>query len=373
MGEHQPPIADYALIGDCHAVALVSRTGSIDWCCMPRIDSGSVFGRLLDWGRGGCCRLAPPTPGFAASRQYLEGSLVLATTFQTEEGEARLLDLFAMRRGGATDPLHQLIRVVEGVRGRTELRLAVAPRFDYGDVLPWIRQHGPGLFTAVGGNDALVVQGDGELTVDDDHDVVAGVAVRAGERWRLSLTALAPEELDRQPPAPLPAEELDRRVATTLRWWQRWSSRVKFDGADAPGVHRSAVVLKALTNGPTGAVSAAATTSLPEDPGGSRNWDYRYSWIRDSQFTVRALAELGCHAEADGFRRFIERSAAGNAASLQVVYGVGGERRLDERELGDLDGYRRSRPVRVGNSASTQLQLDVYGELVDLSWRWQRP
>jgi len=370
--DRYPPIGDYGLIGDCHSVGLVSRSGSIDWCCMPRLDSGSVFGRILDWDRGGHCELRPTAADFGVSRQYLEGSLVLATTFQTEDGEARLLDCFAMRRGGATDPLQQLIRIVEGVSGRCELRLVVRPRFDYGDVLPWVRRHGPDLFSAVGGDDALLIQAGGGLDVEGEHDLLAQLAVRAGERWRLAITALRPEHLDREPPGPVSADELDRRLDITLRWWERWSSRLKFDGADAPPIHRSAVVLKALTNAPTGAVAAAATTSLPEELGGCRNWDYRFSWIRDSQFTVRALAALGCHAEADGFRRFIERSSAGNAESLQIAYGVGGERRLDERELSELEGYCGSAPVRVGNAASTQQQLDVYGELVELSWQWHR-
>ncbi|MFN2607901.1 MAG: glycoside hydrolase family 15 protein [Acidimicrobiales bacterium] len=371
MSGAYPPIGDYALVGDCHSAALVSRYGSIDWCCLPRLDSGSAFGRLLDRDKGGFCSLRPPDEA-QVTRHYLDGTLVLATTFATAEGRATVTDCMTMHAGGATDPRHQVLRVVDGEWGRITLRLHLAARFDYGEIRPWLRRHGRDVWSAVGGNDALVVHGDLPLEAADVHDLVGEVTVRAGERARLSIAWVAPERIDPHPPEPPGAAELDHRLEETVAWWRGWSAKVAIDGPDAPSARRSAVVLKALTNAPTGAVAAATTTSLPEAVGAGRNWDYRFSWIRDSQFTVRSLGELNCTEEADGFRRFIERSAAGGAESLQIMYGVGGQRRLTEVELPHLDGYRGSQPVRVGNAAADQLQLDVYGELLELAWRWHQ-
>lgn len=371
--ERYPSIGAYALIGDCHSAALVSRAGSIDWCCTPRMDSGSCFGRILDWDRGGHCSVRATGTGEAddvhIARSYLDNTMVLETMFRTGAGEARVLDCFTIREGGAVNPDRRLLRVLEGIRGTVEFQIELVVRFDYGDLAPWVRFHSPGVWSAVGGNDALLVRGDLELQASGDHDMVADVTVRAGERARLALTAVAPESLGSEQPPPEDPDELDRRLDETIEWWRRWSAKINIDGPDASAVRRSATVLKALTNAPTGAIAAAPTTSLPEAEGGARNWDYRYSWVRDSQFTVRALAELGADAEADGFRRFIERSAAGSADSLQIMYGLGGQRRLPELEL-PLEGYRGSAPVRVGNLASEQRQLDVYGELLDLSWKW---
>ncbi|HEV8421378.1 MAG TPA: glycoside hydrolase family 15 protein [Actinomycetota bacterium] len=368
--DRYPPIADYALIGDCHSAALVSRTGSIDWCCMPRFDSGSVFGRLLDWDRGGHCTLSPRSGQSMTHRSYIDDTSVLVTTFRGPGGEARVFDCFTMRRGGARNPYQQLIRVIEGIRGRVNLDLVVAPRFDFGEVRPWIRQHGHRLYSAIGGNNALVVAGDPELTPTKSHDLTASISIRAGERSRLSIQFVRPELLDSEEISEPSPEEIDRRLQQTIEWWRRWVSRVGINGPLGAPVKRSAIVLKCLTNAPTGAIMAAPTTSLPEVPGGSRNWDYRYSWVRDSSFTVRAFAELGCEAEADGFRRFIERSAAGSAEDLQILYGAGGERRLVELVLEEPEGYRGARPVRIGNAATGQLQLDAYGTLLDLAWRW---
>ncbi|MBW8826411.1 MAG: glycoside hydrolase family 15 protein [Acidobacteria bacterium] len=367
-----PLISDYALIADCHSAALISRRGSIDWCCQPRFDSASDFGRLLDWDRGGFCELAPATDDHSiVSRAYMDDTLVLVTTIEAEGGEARVFDCFTMRAGGAQSPHRQLLRVAEGVRGRVELRATVSPRFDYGGVRPWIRRHGPRSHSAVGGNDALLVSGDIDFEIVDLHDLVGHFAVQAGERRRLSIVYAKPETLDPKVPVPPSDEELDQRLEETISWWQGFASKVMLHGRYGPEARRSALVLKALVHAPTGAVVAAPTTSLPESPGGSRNWDYRYSWIRDSQFTVRSLTELGCTDEADGFRRFIERTAAGSAESLQIMYGVGGERRLPELEL-DLDGYDGARPVRIGNAAANQLQLDSFGYLLDLAWRWHQ-
>ena len=372
MSDPYPPIGDYGLIGDCHSVALVSRTGSIDWGCPRRFDAGSSFGRLLDWGQGGHCSITPTALSEPPLRSYVDGTLVLQTTFRTADGECRLLDCCTMRRGGAEQPRRQLLRVVEGVRGRVELRLHIVARFDYGEVKPWIRRHGLHQYSAIGGDDALVFFCDVELDRIDDHDLEAVFSVGEGDRVRLSIHGVAPETIDPAPPEPPKPEELDKRLDETIKWWQRWRSQGRLDGPYGEAALRSAVVLKALTNAPTGAVVAAATTSLPEAIGAGRNWDYRYSWVRDSQFTVRSLRELGFEKEADGFRRFVERSAAGSVENLQIMYGVGGERRLVELELPHLEGYKKSAPVRIGNAAAQQLQLDVFGYLLDLAWEWHR-
>jgi GH15 family glucan-1,4-alpha-glucosidase len=368
-----PPISDYGMIGDCHTAALVSRHGSIDWCCLPRFDSGSCFGRLLGWENGGYCQIAPQGGGWSSSRAYVDETLVLATTFETAGGLARLTDCFAMRRGGAHQPYRQLLRVVECERGEVELLVEIVPRFDYGEVQAWLRRHADRLWSATGGDDALVIGGDFPIEANGEHALQARVTIREGERARLSLVFRRPELIEDEPPEQIPGEELDRRLKATIEWWRNWCGRIRSaTERDAPGAQRSAIVLKALTHAPTGAIAAAPTTSLPEAIGAGRNWDYRYSWIRDAAFSVRSLAELGYEAEADGFRRFVERSAAGSAEELQILFGVGGERRLQEFEVPELAGYADSSPVRIGNGAAHQLQLDAYGELVNMTWRWHR-
>ena len=371
-GSSYPPIGDYALIGDCRAGALVSRHGSIDWCCMPRLDSGSFFARLLDWEHGGHCSIAPAaadqTPGLC---NYIDDTLVVETSFDTAGGQARVIDCFT--RPGATGSGHpsEILRVVEGQRGAVEVRIEVSPRFDYGAIDPWIRHHGMGAFSAIGGDDGLVIWCDAGLESDGRHDLAATATVRAGERVRLALTFANPAEIDAADLSePRDEPELDRRLEETLEWWREWSGAVRLGGPDAAGATRSAITLKGLTYEPTGAMSAAATTSVPEGIGTGNNWDYRFSWIRDAGLAVRSLARLGFEAEADAFRRFIERSAAGNAHDLQNAFGLEGERRLIEMELEHLEGYRGSGPVRIGNAAATQLQLDCYGQLVEQSWRW---
>ncbi|MBV9410815.1 MAG: glycoside hydrolase family 15 protein [Acidimicrobiia bacterium] len=372
MKDPYPPIGDYGLIGDCHSVALVSRTGSIDWACPRRFDAGSCFARILDWENGGHFSISPTQDVEASERAYVEDTMVLTTTFRTAEGECILYDCLAMRSGGAVKPRRELLRIVEGVRGRVELKARMSARFDYGEVKPWIRHHGHRLYSAIGGDDALVVATDIELERVDEHDLEATFTVGAGERVRISIRAARPENIDPSPPDPPSPEDLDERLEETMKWWQRWAKQGRLDGPDGPAAIRSALVLKALTNAPTGAIAAAATTSLPEAVGAARNWDYRYCWIRDSQFTVRSLRELGFEKEADGLRRFVERSAAGSVENLQIMYGVGGERRLVELELPHLEGYKRSSPVRIGNAAAQQLQLDVYGYLLDLAWAWHQ-
>lgn len=366
------PIADYALIGDCHSAALVSRKGSIDWCCQPRFDSGSMFARLLDHERGGFCQIVPADDGeWHATREYVEDSLVLESTLRGPAGDGRLLDCFLVRDPDDDAAPQRILRVLEGRRGRVEFEIRIAPRFDYGEVRPWIRRHGPRLHSAIGGNDALLVWCEYELREDPAHELVGRVTVSAGDRVHLALSYIPPELVGEDPPEP-DAASLDHDLEATIRWWQRWSRTVHLDSRDEAAARRSALVLKALTFAPTGAIVAAPTTSLPEAVGDARNWDYRYAWVRDASFSSRALAELGAVQEADAFRAFIMRSAAGHADDLQVAYGVGGERRLGERQLTALEGYRGSTPVTVGNGAVAQRQLDAYGELVNLTWRWHR-
>ena len=364
-----PPIDHYGFIADCHSAALICRSGSIDWCCMPRLDSNSCFGRILDWDRAGYCRIAPSAT-HEIERGYRNGSLILETIFETGSGRARLTDCFTMRSGGAHDPHHQLLRIVEGLSGSVELSLTIAARFDMGAVKPWIRRYRKKAYIALGGCHGLLISGDMPMEIRQRHDLKGTFTVQAGKRRHLSILHRPPEILDDDGVDIPRPDELDRRLQETIEWWDTWTDQGRCTGPFADQLKRSAIVLKGLSNAPTGAIAAAATTSLPEAPGGSRNWDYRFSWIRDSSFTVRALSQLNFVKEADGFRRFIERSAAGSARQLQVLYGIGGERRLHEYEIEELEGYRGARPVRVGNAAQGQVQLDAYGEIIDLAWRW---
>jgi GH15 family glucan-1,4-alpha-glucosidase len=366
---HYPPIGDYGYIADCHSSALISKSGSIDWCCMPRVDSRSCFGRILGWTQGGYCQIAPSTP-YKTSRRYLEDTLVLVTTFHVSSGEARLIDCYPMRRGGKHTPHQQILRIVEGIKGKVEFAVEIVPRFDYGAIRPWIRRYREDHYIAIGGSDGLLISGDIHLDMRGRHDLIGTSAVEEGQRSHLSILYRRPEDLDKGFVEPPTLEEQNRRLEETVNWWQAWSARAKIEGRYAKHVRRSAIVLKGLSNAPTGAIAAAPTTSLPEVPGASRNWDYRFTWVRDSCFTVRSLTELGYGKEADEFRKFIERSAAGSAEEIQVLFGVGGERRLHEQEVKELEGYRGARPVRIGNAAERQVQLDVYGELLDLAWRW---
>jgi GH15 family glucan-1,4-alpha-glucosidase len=368
-----PAIADYALIGDCHSAALVSRAGAIEWCCLPRFDSGSAFGSMLDRERGGTCAITPRADGpWEFSRDYIDDTLVLETSITGPQGKARLRDCMIMHDPQNGQARRHILRVIEGLSGAVEFEVRVAPRFDYGQVRPWIRRHGHRLHSAIGGNDAILIWCESEFEEDPDHELVGTVRVGATERVHLSLEYRPPETLDAESIPEPDVQVLQDELKRTIRWWRRWSKSVQLEGRDEPAARRSGITLKALTYAPTGAVVAAPTTSLPETLGGVRNWDYRFAWVRDSSFSSRAFAELGCDAEADAFRGFIMRSAAGHAGDLQVLYGVGGERRIRAEALDELEGYAGSAPVRVGNDATGQLQLDAYGELVNLTWRWHR-
>jgi GH15 family glucan-1,4-alpha-glucosidase len=370
MSEGQPPISSYGLIGDRRSAALVSSAGSIDWCCLPRFDSGALFARLLDRDGGHCAIEAARTGG----RRYLERTLVLETTLLGDDGEARLLDFF-LTSEEAEQPC--LVRVVEGVRGSLDLKVEVAPRFDYGAVSPWLREAGgENAFAAIGGDDGLLIRADFELAVVDHYRLEGELAISEGDRRRLSLDYRRPVELEPlERFGELDPGRIDAALEQTVEWWRRWFSRLDGEALRRDdGVGLSAAVLKALSYEPTGAIVAAPTTSLPEARGlgGERNWDYRFSWVRDSALAVRSLAELGYVDDADAFRRFVERSAAGHADDLQVLFGVGGERRLGEEELDHLSGYRGAAPVRAGNAAAGQFQLDAYGQVLDQSWSWHR-
>src|SRR2546421_7420 len=298
--EGPPSISDYGLIGDCHSAALVSRSASVDWCCMPRLDSGSCFGRLLDWERGGFCAVVPAEPLESCHSEYLPDTLVLETLLSTREGELRVRDFFAMPARGSEDSRRELVRIVDCVAGAAEVRVEVAPRFDYGGVRPWLRRAGPQAFTAIGGDDGLLGWSDGEADIAGDS-ICARALLHGGETLRLVIRFTRPHRLQEAGELRVPdAGEVDARVRETVRWWRRWRRKVRWDGEHAAGIARSALTLKALTYAPTGAIVAAATTSLPEVIGGERNWDYRFSWIRDSALSARALAALGGEGEGGG-------------------------------------------------------------------------
>lgn len=368
MTPRYPPIGDYALLSDCHCSALVSRHGSVDWCCMPRADDDSCFGRLLDWDKGGHCSIYP-AGDFTTEWQYVPGTMILETRFRTDTGVVQLTDFLAMN--APQEPYFDLVRIVDGLEGEVELCVEVSPRYDYGEIFPFIRRHGPHLYSAIGSNQGLLIRADMPLDMQGRGTLGGRVRLRAGERVHLALQFEFPERVDQAADeAGIRAAEIDRYLESTRQWWSGWTARMcppcKVDRHTA----RSAIVLKGLTYEPTGAIIAAPTTSLPEWPGGERNWDYRFSWVRDSVFTIRVLHTLGYVSEADGFHRFIQRSAAGSAEQLQIMYGVDGNRRLPESTLDGLEGYRGSKPVRIGNAAAGQTQLDIYGELLEMAWQW---
>ncbi|MDP8977874.1 MAG: glycoside hydrolase family 15 protein [Actinomycetota bacterium] len=345
-------IEDYALIGDTETAGLVGRDGSIDWLCLPRFDSGACFAALLGDDDHGRWSLRPAGEVRRVRRRYRPGTLVLETEFETDDGCVRLLDCMPPRDG-----LPDLVRVVEGVRGRVPMRMRLVIRFDYGWVVPWVRRL-DGLLAAVAGPDALYLRSPVDTT-GQGFSTVADFVVSDGDRVPFVL-AWQPSHL----PAPDAGEGL-RRLADTESWWREWSGRSTYAGEWPEAVQGSLVTLKALTFAPTGGVVAAPTTSLPEQLGGVRNWDYRYCWLRDASFTLAALLVAGFTQEAISWRDWLLRAVAGNPESLQIMYGPAGERRLPELELPWLPGYEGSAPVRVGNAASRQFQLDVYGEVFD--------
>jgi GH15 family glucan-1,4-alpha-glucosidase len=352
-------IEDYGLIGDTQTAALVGRDGSMDWLCLPRFDSGACFAALLGEPEHGRWLIAPQAPVRRAERRYRGASLVLETDFETDEGAVRLIDCMPPRE---QDP--DVVRIVEGLRGRVRMRMELVVRFDYGSIIPWVRRLN-GTLTCVGGPDAVSLRTPVEIR-GEDLTTVAEFTVAEGERVPFVLTWYPSSE-----PAPREIEP-ERALEQTEFWWEDWASRLDYEGEWTEPVTRSLVVLKALTYGPSGGIVAAPTTSLPEAVGGVRNWDYRYCWLRDATYTLYALLRAGYTSEARDWRDWLLRTVAGDPADLQIMYGPAGERRLTEVELDWLPGYEGSRPVRIGNAASEQLQLDVYGEVMDSlyqAWR----
>jgi GH15 family glucan-1,4-alpha-glucosidase len=346
------PIEDYAIIGDTKTVAAVARNGSIDWWCVPRIDSGAVLAALLGEPKHGRWLIAPSHSITTTRRSYAGDSLVLQTEFETSEGAVKVIDFMSP---GVEHPT--VFRVVEGQSGAVPMHLELIARFDYGSVVPWAQSTGDGL-TLVAANDALRFHSPVPLE-DHDRTTTADFTVREGDRISFSLAWYPALE---DPPPPLDALAALRR---TEQYWAEWVERCTYKGEWRDEVVRSLITVKALQYAPTGAVCAAATTSLPEQLGGVRNWDYRFSWLRDSALTLQALLLSGYTEEATAWQHWLQRAIAGDPGEFQIMYGVGGERRLTEVELDWLPGYDDSKPVRIGNGASEQFQLDVFGEVAD--------
>ncbi len=366
------PVANYGLLADCNSAALVDRDGSIDWLCLPRYDSDALFARLLD-ADAGHWSIRPAGP-YTAKRRYLPGTLVIETTFTTDSGQVKLTDAMAFADGQrghelGFDAPHELLRSVEGVSGRVELEFELAPRPQYGLVKPLIRLEDGGARTFGAGR--ISVRSAAPLEVQDST-MRAAFAVAEGERLGFSVRWASAEE--RNAPEPTPPDAVVARIADTAEGWRSWEAEHDiYDGPHRDLVRMSSRVLKGLSYRPTGAIVAAPTTSLPETVGGERNWDYRFSWIRDSSLTIEALYIGTCSDEAEEFVSFMTSAAGGRAGegSLQIMYGIGGEHDLSERELPHLRGWRDSRPVRVGNGAWDQVQLDVYGELLNSLWLYR--
>jgi GH15 family glucan-1,4-alpha-glucosidase len=349
-------IEDYALIGDLRTTALVGRDGSIDWLCLPQTDSSACFAALLGSEEHGRWLMRPSTHVRKVSRRYRDGTLILETDFETDSGAVRVIDFMPLRNGGAP----QLIRIVQGLRGEVAMRMQFIARFDYGSLIPWVERTDDGIL-ALGGANALHLSTTVEMR-GEDLTTVAAFNVREGARERFSLMWFPSYS------TPPEVEDPDSGLARTNAYWRDWSSRSTYSGEWRQPVMRSLITLKALTDQTTGAIVAAPTTSLPEDLGGSRNWDYRFSWLRDSVLTLDALLEAGYSEEALSFGRWALRAGAGDVSKVQIMYGTEGQRHLQERELDWLPGYEGSRPVRVGNAAAKQFQLDVYGEVAGVAY-----
>jgi GH15 family glucan-1,4-alpha-glucosidase len=346
-------IEDYGLIGDLQTAALVGRDGSIDWACFPRFDSGACFAALLGTSENGRWVIAPHGDAWQTERRYREGTLILETDWECDTGKVRVID-FMPPRGQAPD----IVRIVECIDGEVPMDAELVIRFDYGKTLPWVRRTAEATRIAVAGPDALCFRSEIEHR-GENLRTVAEFSVKKGDRVPFTLTWYPSHE---SPPEPIDAEHALR---DTVDYWTEWVQRCNYEGKWAPVINQSLIVLKALTYAPTGGIVAAPTTSLPERIGGERNWDYRHCWLRDATLALLAFINAGYLEEAAAWRLWLLRAAAGDPAELQIMYGVGGERRLTELTLDWLPGYEGSRPVRAGNAASEQFQLDVYGEVLD--------
>jgi GH15 family glucan-1,4-alpha-glucosidase len=346
-------LEDYALIGDCETAALVSRSGSIDWLCWPRFDSGACFAALLGTEAHGRWLIAPADERARATRAYRKDTLVLETRHETPDGAVTVVD-FMPPRGRNSD----VVRLVRGDRGRMRMQMDLRLRFDYGHAVPWVSRLPDGTWRAIAGPDMVTLRTPTTL-VGRDLTTVAEFDIEAGATIPFVLTH-GPSHLD-------PPEPIDEHAALdqTVAFWTEWTGQSRSKGEWADAVDRSLITLKALTYAPTGGMVAAPTTSLPEHLGGPRNWDYRFCWLRDATLTLLALMNSGYFAEARAWRDWLLRAAAGSPSQLQIMYGLSGERRLTEYEIDWLPGYADSRPVRIGNAAHGQLQLDVYGEVMD--------
>lgn len=345
-------IEDYAIIGDCKSIALVGKNGSIDWLCMPDFNSAACFAALLGSAENGHWRIAPAQNVNAVRRRYREDSLVLESEFETASGSCRIVDCMPI----ATDE-SEVVRVVEGLHGTVEMEMKLVIRMDYGRRIPWVTSSNGGIM-AVAGPDLLVLRTPVPCH-GEDLTTVARFTVRAGEKVPFVLTHglshLAP---------PMPTEA-QAAIQATDAFWTKWASSCNYAGPWRKAVVRSLITLKALIYAPTGGIVAAATTSLPEHLGGERNWDYRHCWLRDATFTLLSLMQAGYREEAEAWRAWLLRAAAGHPSQLQPVYTIDGSQRLDEWEVPWLGGYEGSKPVRIGNDASNQLQIDSFGEVLD--------
>jgi GH15 family glucan-1,4-alpha-glucosidase len=347
-------IEDYALLGDLQTAALVGRSGSVDWLCFPRFDSSSCFSALLGGSEHGRWLIAPLDGGPATERRYRDHTLILESEWQTNAGRVRVIDFMPPR-----DESPDIIRIVEGLEGTVTMRTELVIRLDYGSLVPWITRWDVRTLVAVGGPDGLLLRSPIQLEPEGWMHT-AEFNVRAGDRIPFVLTWFPSHE---EKPRPVDAEQ---ELVDTESYWRTWMKDCKYEGDYGDAVYRSVITLKALTYQPTGGIVAAPTTSLPERIGGERNWDYRYCWLRDATFSLYALLNAGFVAEARAWRDWLLRSVAGDPANVQILYGIGGQRRVPEQVLPWLPGYAGSLPVRIGNAAHEQFQLDVYGEVMDV-------
>ena len=352
-------IEDYAMVGDTESAALVGKNGSMDWLCAPRFDSPAFFAALLGTEANGHWQIAPVGQVRRVQRCYRPGTIILETEFETDEGAVRLVDCMPLHEGHTN-----VVRVVEGLRGRVTMQMHFAPRFDYGRLIPTLGRLDQGVF-AFAGPDAVCLRTAVDLR-EDSAAASATFTVSAGERVPFHLVWY-PSHL----PCPKPIDPFEI-LGRTEAWWRQWAGRCRYEGPHQDDVLRSLITLKALTYSPTGAIVAALTTSLPEEIGGQRNWDYRYCWLRDGAFALVPLIRTGYLEEAVAWRDWLLRAIAGDPKQLQLMYGIGGEHRLTELELPWLSGYEGSKPVRIGNAASEQFQLDIFGEVLAVLYRaWQ--
>ena len=340
------------MIGDCHTAALVSKLGSIDWLCLPHFDSPACFAALLGTDKNGYWSISPVEPIRSLRRRYREGTLILETEFETENGSATLIDCMSVR-----EEAPELLRVVVGTRGQIRMKSELAIRFDYGSVVPWVRRTDDGI-SAIAGPDMIRLRSEAPLR-GEDMKTMSEFTVAKGQQVPFNLTWYPSHQ---QEPATV---DVHSAIQKTEKWWREWSDRCSHQGEWRDAVVRSLITLKGLTFLPTGGIVAAPTTSLPELIGGVRNWDYRFCWVRDATLTLQSLVQAGYLDEARDWREWLMRAVAGSPAELNIVYGLRGERRLTELELTWLPGYENSAPVRTGNAAYKQYQLDIFGEVAN--------